>query len=163
MICLELWREAQGSSRVVCHPGGPVRVSSGTSELLWHCEGHLGFPHAALQGWIGPHLELRQELQGSSPLLTSISGCLWSWKRGVSTRLVLRHRTLLASRVVHGVTGHLSSCIWHLQLFLEDATRVSVPLLIMTSSTGLHSKTCPGIRTYLEWTGKSYFGMWHDP
>ena len=69
----------------------------------------------------------------------------------------------LASRVVHGVTGHLSSCIWNLRLFPYDVTRVSVPLCFVTSSSGLHSKRCPGIGTFVEWTGKSVsFGMWHD-
>ena len=48
---------------------------------------------------------------------------------------MLRHRTPLASRVVHGVSGNLSSCIWNLQLFLEDATVVSVPLRVVTSSS----------------------------
>ena len=76
----------------------------------------------------------------------------------------LRHRTPLSSRVVHGVSGHLSSFIWNLCLFPEDATGVSVPFHVFTSSSGLHSKRCPGIGTYLEWMGKSVsFGMWHDP
>ena len=76
----------------------------------------------------------------------------------------LRHRTPLASRVVHGVSGHLSSFIWNLCLFPEDATGVSVPFHVLTSSSGLHLKRCPGIGTYLEWMGKSVsFGMWHDP
>ena len=43
-------------------------------------------------------------------------------------------RTPLDSRVGHGVTGHLSSCIWNLRLFPEDATRVSVLLRVVTSS-----------------------------
>ena len=71
--------------------------------------------------------------------------------------------TLLASLVVHRVTGQLSSCIWNLRLFLDDATGVSVPIRVVTSSSGLHSKMCPGIGTFLEWTGKLVsFGMWHD-
>ena len=71
-------------------------------------------------------------------------------------------RTPLDSRVGHGVTGHLSSCIWNLRLFLDDATGVSVPLHAVTSFSGLHSKRCPGIRTFFECTGKSVsFGMWH--
>ena len=58
----------------------------------------------------------------------------------------------------------MSSCIWNMRLFLEDATRVSVPFPVVTSSLGLLSKRCPGIRTYVEWMGKSVsFGMWHDP
>ena len=33
----------------------------------------------------------------------------------------LRNRTVLASRVVHGVTGLLSSCMWNLRVFPDDA------------------------------------------
>ena len=79
-------------------------------------------------------------------------------------RLVLRNGTPLASPVVHGETGHLLSCIWNLQLFPDDATGVSVPLHIVTSSTGLHSKRYPSIGNFLEWTGQSVsFEMWHGP
>ena len=96
--------------------------------------------------------------------LTSTSRSLRSWNRVVRPHLVLRHGTPLASQVVHGVSGHLSSFIWNLCLFPEDATGVSVPFHVLTSSSGLHSKRCPGIGTYLEWMGKSVsFGMWHDP
>ena len=77
---------------------------------------------------------------------------------------MLRNGTPLASRDVHKVTGHLSSCIWNLGLFQDDANEVSVPLNVVTSSSGLHSKSCPGMGTYLEWMGKSVsFRMWHDP
>ena len=100
----------------------------------------------------------------SIAFLTSTSRSLRSWNRVVRPHLVLRHGTPLASRVVHGVSGHLSSCIWNLRLFPEDATGLSVPFHVLTSSLGLHLKRCPGIRTYLEWTGKLVsFGMWHDP
>ena len=34
-------------------------------------------------------------------------------------RLVWRNGTLLASQVVHEVTGHLSSCMWNLWVFLD--------------------------------------------
>ena len=41
---------------------------------------------------------------------------------------------------------------------------MSVPLRVVTSSLGLNLKRCPGIRTFLEWTGKSVsFRMWHVP
>ena len=68
-----------------------------------------------------PHLELRQEPQDSSPFLPPIARSLQSWYRRVRPRLGLRHVTPLDSRVVHGVTGHLSSCIWNLWVFPDDA------------------------------------------
>ena len=46
---------------------------------------------------------------------------LQSWDRRVRPRLVWRNGTLLDSRVVHGVTGHLSICMWNLQVFLDDS------------------------------------------
>ena len=52
-----------------------------------------------------PLLELRQEPQGSSPVLTFVSGCLCHFKQGVRSRLVWRHGNLLSSRVVKGVSG----------------------------------------------------------
>ena len=113
---------------------GYCGVGRGLSGLHWvWCNG------------TGPHLELRREPQRSSPFLTLIAGSLQSWNRRVRPRLVLRNGTLLVSRVVHGVTGHLSSSIWNLRLFSDDATGVSMPLGVVTSSTGLHSKRCPGI------------------
>ena len=51
-----------------------ARVSSGKSHLFWHWEGHFGIPHTSLQGRIEPHLELRLEIQGSSPVLTWVLG-----------------------------------------------------------------------------------------
>ena len=138
--------------------------------LLWDVRSPLalqGLPQDSLciaAGMKGPQLELRRESQGFSPFLTSIAGPLQSWNRRVRPRLVLRNGTLLASRVVQGVTGHWSSCIWNLRLFPDDVTVVSGALRVVTSSSGLHSKRCPGIGTYLEWMGKSVsFGMWHDP
>ena len=77
---------------------------------------------------------------------------------------VLRNGTPLASRVVQGLTGHLWSCIYNFRLFLDDGTVVSVLLCVVTSSSGLQSKRCRGIGTYLEWMGKSMsFGMSHNP
>ena len=61
-------------------------VGRGLSGLHWvWCNGR------------GPHLELRQEPQGSSPFLTSISGSLQSWNNRVRPPLVLRNGTPLDS------------------------------------------------------------------
>ena len=73
---------------------------------------------------------------------------------------MLRNGTPLASLVVLRVTGHLSRCVWNLWLFPDDATGVSVPLRVVTSSSWLHWKKCLGIGTYLGSTGISVsFGM----
>ena len=57
----------------------------------------------------------------------------------------LRNGTPLAFRVVHGMTGHLPSCVWNLRVFSGRRTGVSVPLHVVNSSTGLPSKRCVGI------------------
>ena len=46
-----------------------------------------------------------------------IAESLQSWDRRVRPRLVWRNGTPLDSRVVHGVTGHLSICMWNLHIF----------------------------------------------
>ena len=88
----------------------------GLSGLLWvWCNGR------------GPHLELRQEPQVSSPFLTRMAESLQSWDRRVRPRLVWRNGTPLASRVVHGMTGHLSSCMWNLRFWGTMHRGVSAP------------------------------------
>ena len=75
---------------------GYCGVGRGLSQLHWvWCNGR------------GPHLELRQEPQGSSPFLTPIAGSLQSWDRRVRPRLWLRHGTPLASRMF---TGRQTTC-----------------------------------------------------
>ena len=65
------------------------------------------------------HLELRQETQGSSPVATGISGWLQSFNRGFWPCIVLRHGTLLSSRVVNVVLSLLFNSDGELGLFLE--------------------------------------------
>ena len=89
---------------------------------------------------------------------------LWMLNRGGNPGFVLRHGTRLASRFVNGASGLLLSWIWNLQLFLEDATEVSVPLRVVSRYSVFHSNRCSGIRPYLEWMGKSVsLGFWHHP
>ena len=88
--------------------------------------GHSGH-HWVWYNARGPHLVLRKEPQGSSPFQTPISGFLQSWDRRVRPRILWRNETSLASRVVHEVTGHLSSCMWNLQNFPKDARVFRVP------------------------------------
>ena len=69
---------------------------------------------------------------------------LRSWDRRVRPHLGLRHGTPLASRGVHGVRGLLSSCIWNLGVFPDDARASHCPF-VLTSFTGWSSKRCLGI------------------
>ena len=61
--------------------------------------GLLGFLSSLCQV-LGPHLELRLELQGSSQLLTWISWFLWNFHRGVRPCLMWRHTSPFSSRAV---------------------------------------------------------------
>ena len=106
-----------------------LRVPLRSQEYCRFGRAFLGRPWVWWNGR-GPHLELRQETQGSSPFLTPFAESLQSGNRRVWPHLVLKKGTPLASRVVHRVTGHLSSCIWNLWVFLDDATGVSVPLVL---------------------------------
>ena len=75
--------DSRGLSGVaVGNPGFPllVMVTSGSfsgaygkSGIQWSWEGPLGTPLVLVQ-WKRPHLELRWEPQGSSPVLTWVSG-----------------------------------------------------------------------------------------
>ena len=108
---------------------------------------------------------MSRELQCSSPFLTSISGSLQSCNGRVRPRFVLRNGSPLASRVFHGEAVHLSNCIWNLQLFPDDANGVSVPLHLVTSSSVLHSKSCPGKGLILSaWGNQSVleYGTTHE-
>ena len=66
--------------------------------------GLLGFLSSRFRV-LGPHLEP----QVSSPVLTWISGFIWSFNRGVKPRLVWRYASPLSSRAVTGVSSFLSS------------------------------------------------------
>src|SRR5574341_1084163 len=73
-----------------------------------------------------------------------MAGSLQTGDRRVRPRLGSRHGTPLASRGVPGERGHLSSCIWNLGLFPDDARASHCPF-VLTSFTGWTSERCPGI------------------
>ena len=98
----------------------------------------------------GPHLELRQEPQVSSPDFTGAGSYS---DRSVPAEL---GQEIQASSCVEKWNfACLSSCSWDdmplVELCVEPAgfsgqcTEVSVPLRVVPSSTGLPSKRCPGI------------------
>ena len=115
-------------------------VAAGTLVFLFSYDGNLSdplvFPQESLvsmrvvcglsgflyiQFWgLGPHLELKPKPQCSSPVLTWISGFLWSFNRRVRPRCMWRHANPLSSRAVTicqsssrvdiGTCGFLSRC-----------------------------------------------------
>ena len=66
-------------------------------------------------------------LTSPGPDLTRIAVSLQSSNRRVRPRLVWRNGTLLASPVVHGVTGHFSSCVWYLRGSPDDTQGCQCP------------------------------------
>ena len=78
-----------------------LRVPMGSQEYCVVVRGLSGL-HLLWCNERDPHLELRREPQGSSPVLTWVAGCVRHFKQGVRSRRVWRHGTLLSSRVVKG-------------------------------------------------------------
>ena len=84
-----------------------------------------------LVGPLGTPLGLSNWKRASSRVETGTSGFLSNSdsdgsvpaKLGQESQAMsfLRNGTLLASRVVHGVSGPLSNCVWNLQVFPDDA------------------------------------------
>ena len=124
-------------------------------------QGYCGFGRGLLGlHWVwcngrGPHLMLRPESQGSSPFLTLIAGSLQSCDRRVRPRLVLRHGTQLSSRVFHGVTGHLSSCMWILSFYPDDAWGCQYPFVLVLRPQVCLRRGVPSSGSYQERIGKT--------
>ena len=112
-VFLGLRQETLGSLDLCRSSQGACKGASEKLVTRWGKRGLSGLQWFWCYGR-GPHLELRQEPKGSSPFLIRIAGSLQIWDRTVRPRLVWRNGTQLASRVVHGVTGHVSSCVWNL-------------------------------------------------
>ena len=64
-----------GSLELPRGPEGASHLVSEKLELFWSCEGPLGILLKLVQG-LEPHVEVRQEAQGSSTVLTWNSGFL---------------------------------------------------------------------------------------
>ena len=64
-----------GSLELPRGPEGASHLVSEKSGLFWSCEGSLGIPFELVQG-LGFRVDVRRETQGSSPVLTWISGFL---------------------------------------------------------------------------------------
>ena len=93
--------------------------------LVWPQESPVSMQVASgLSGFLSsrcqvlvPQLELRLQRQGSSPVLTWISGFLWSFRRGFRPRLMRRHASPLSSCTLRVESGFLSS--WHRDQWLS--------------------------------------------
>ena len=106
---------------------------------------------------------MRPEPQGSSSVLTWISGFLWSFNRGVRLRLVWRHGIQLPSRCVKEVSGFLSSGHRVLGLFLEVPWGCHPSLRVLSLSSGFQSSPCRGIRLiWSGWGNRGLFELRHD-
>ena len=76
----------------------------------------------------------------------------------------LSNETLLASRVIQGVSGPLSSCVWNLRVFPEDAWGSQCPFVLCLPPQGCLQRGVRALGSFQERTGKSgSFGMWHHP
>ena len=124
--------------------------------------GLLGFLSSRCRG-IGPHLQLRPEPQGSSPVLAWISGFLWSLNRGFRPCLMGRHGTPLPSRGVKEVSCFLSSGHRGLGLFLEVPQGCHTSLRVLSQSSRFQLNQCRGIRLiWSGWGNWSLFELRHD-
>ena len=94
------------------------------------------------------------------------------WELSVSVRsrtfmitcLVWRNGTPLDSRVVHQITGHLSSCVWNLRFYPDDAWGCQFPFVFCLHTQGCLRRGIQPSDSYQEQTRKSVsFGMWHHP
>ena len=108
---------------------GPQVVSQGVSVnsgILWCLEGPLGTPLGSVQ-WKRASSPVEVETSGFLSISDSDRRSLQSWDMRGRPRLVLRHGTPLATQVILGVTGHLSSCIWNLWVLRTTHGGVSAP------------------------------------
>ena len=94
-------------------------------------------------------------LTSPGPDLTRIAVSLQSSNRRVRPRLVWRNGTLLASPVVHGVTGHFSSCVWYLRVSADDTRGCQCPFVLCLHQNGYLQRGVRALGSYQEQTGKS--------
>ena len=126
-------------------------------------EGPFGTPLGLVQ-WKKASSPVEAGTSGFLSISDSIPGSLQSWARRVRPRLGLSHGTPLASRGVHGVTGQLSSCIWNLEVFPDDARGCQCPFVFRLHPQGCVQRGVRASGSCQEHTGKSgSFRRWHPP
>ena len=109
---------------------GASQDASEKSGILRSWEGLLGSPMDLMQ-WKRKRASSPVEAGTSGFLSISDSDLRVPAELGQESQDFLgsRHGTPLASSVVLGVTGNLSSCIWNLWVFLDDAWRCQCPFV----------------------------------
>ena len=137
-------------------------VPLGSQEYCGVGRGLSGLPWGQCNGR-GPHLELRQEPRGFSPVLMWVSGCVFHFKQGVRSRRVWRHGTLLSSQAVKGVSG-LRRVEFGSEALFELATGASELRSCCELILALHSNQFKGIKPDFQWMGKYVaFEFGQDP
>ena len=62
------------------------------------------------------------------------------------------------------MTGHLSSGLWNLRVFPNEAQECQCPFVLCLHPQGCLRRGVRASGSYQKWTGKSgSFGMWHQP
>ena len=137
--------------RIVGPQGGPVstRISRAPYGFLCNrCRGQ------------GPHLELRPEPQGSSPVLTWISGFLWSFNSGASPRLA---QTWCQTCKCNLLSSKKSSVMLPVELtkgsvaFSRGTTGLSHMPSCFESILGVIIESMQG--SWCIWSGLGYWGL----
>ena len=76
----------------------------------------------------------------------------------------LRNGISVASWVVPGISGPLSSCVKTLRVFPDDARGCQCPFVLCLHPQGCLQRGVLATGSSQEWTGKSRsIGMWHHP
>ena len=130
-----MWQETLISLDFCWWPQGASQNAYEKSGILWSGRGLSGL-HWIWRNGRGPNLEWRQETRAFSPFLTPIAGSLPSRDKRVTPRLLWRNGSPLTFGVVHGMTGHLPSCVWNLRVFPDDARGCQCPFVLCLHPQG---------------------------
>ena len=83
---------------------------------------------------------------------------------GESGLVLSENGTLLASRVVQGVSGPWSSCVWKLRVFPDKSRGCQCPFVLWLHPQGCLRRGVRASGPSQKRTGESgAFGMWHHP
>ena len=108
----------------------------------------------------------RGEAGNSGFLSVSDSDCRSPAELGQESQAssCLRKGTPLASRVVQGVSGPSSSCVWNLWVFPDHARGCQCPFVLCLHPQGGLRRGVRASGSSQDLTGKSgSFNMWHQP